>query len=101
MEFALPSFAFLPDDAAVLQFVLNGVGYIGVWNGNPISHTQMVRCVHLESNLMAFILVVNAGDDDAVRWAARCTVCARLLRAEWPRLDARRMRSPRLPVTGR
>jgi hypothetical protein len=35
MEFALQA-CLLPDDAAVLQFALNGVGYIGVWRRHAI-----------------------------------------------------------------
>jgi hypothetical protein len=54
-----------PNDAAVLQLILNGIGHIGMRRGNSILKAAMLGRIQFERELVALIFVCKAGDK---RW---------------------------------
>ena len=53
-----------PNDAAVLQLILNGIGHIGMRRGNSILKAAMLGRIQFECELVALILICKAGHDD-------------------------------------
>jgi len=65
MEFALPASRFyLPYDAAILQFVLHGVGYIGVRRGHAVLEAEVLDGIHLEGERVTRVLVRETRNGD-------------------------------------
>src|ERR1700733_13605266 len=53
-----------PNDAAVLQLVLNGIDHIGMRRGNSILKAAMLGRIQFERKLMALVLACDTPDDD-------------------------------------